>query len=162
MYKHSNCSAIFFALIYLQKHKFVFEKTCFQRFYKVFERKLWWTLELWCLISTLCLVIVLWRRKRWVLSNDLFQRKQGHGSWKEPEVKDNLSVITRNKYHLSKQVMPMKYALEKRFFAAAILLKLCELLLFGERKKNRVYLGLYKFSLDFQRREDQINFVHER
>ena len=56
----------------------------------------------------------------------------------------------------------MKYALEKRFFAAAILLKLYELLLFGERKKNRVYFGLYKFSLDFQRREDQINFVHAR
>ena len=83
-------------------------------------------------------------------------------TWQLKEVKDNLSVFTRNKYHLSKQVMPMKYALEKRFFAAAILLKLCELLLFGERKKNRVYFGLYKFSLDFQRREDQINFVHAR
>ena len=31
-----------------------------------------------------------------------------------------------------------------------------------EHKKLRVYLGLYNFSLNFQRREDQINTTHEK
>ena len=37
--------------------------------------------------------------------------------------KQCLPVITRNKYHLSKQVAPIKCGLEKRFFSATILLK---------------------------------------
>ena len=64
--------------------------------------------------------------------------------------KQCLPVITRNKYHLSKQVAPIKCGLEKRFFSATILLKLCESFLFAERK-NRVYFGLYKFSLDIHK-----------
>ena len=45
------------------------------------------------------------------------------------------------------------------FFADAM--KVCELL-FSERvKKSVLYFGLYQPSLDFQRREDQINIVYE-
>ena len=39
----------------------------------------------------------------------------------------------------------MKYGLGKRFFTAAILLKLCELLLFGERKKIEYTLVCISF-----------------
>ena len=68
-------------------------------------------------------------------------------------------VITWNKKHLLKQVVPMTYTLEKRFFAAVILLTICESFLFRESKKNVVYFSLYESSLNFQRREDQINTV---
>ena len=47
-------------------------------------------LELWCLHCTLTLVLILWRQKRkyGLLSNHLFQRKQEHGGWKEPQSND--------------------------------------------------------------------------
>ena len=41
-----------------------------------------------------------------------------------------------NEKHLSKQVVPITYALEKRFLALAILLKVCELLLLRQSKKT--------------------------
>ena len=65
-----------------------------------------------------------------------------------------LPVVTWNKNNLSKQIVPITYQLEKRFFAVAMLLKVCESFLFREQKKLAVYFGLYESSLDFQRRED--------
>ena len=52
--------------------------------------------------------------------------------------KQCLPVITRNIKHLSKQVAPITCALEKRLFAVAIILKVCELFLFRQSKKNQV------------------------
>ena len=54
-----------------------------------------------------------------------------------------LLVVTWNKNNLSKQVVPITYTMEKRFFTVAIFLKVCE-------------------SFLFQRREDQINTVYEK
>ena len=67
--------------------------------------------------------------------------------------KQCLPVITWNKKHLSKLVAPLAYSEEKSFFAVAIFLKVCESLLF---------FGLFETSLDFQRKEDQINTVYEK
>ena len=47
-----------------------------------------------------------------------------------------LPVITCNKNNLSKQVVSMTYTLEKRFFAVAILLKVCKSFLFRQSKKT--------------------------
>ena len=53
----------------------------------------------------------------------MFQRRQKHGGLKEPE--DNYkrkrcrSVITYIKKHLSEQVLPITYTLDKSFFAVA-------------------------------------------
>ena len=45
------------------------------------------------------------------------------------------SVVAWNKHDLSKQTVPITYKLEKKFFAAAILLKVCESFLFRQSKK---------------------------
>ena len=47
-----------------------------------------------------------------------------------------LPVVTWNKNNLSKQVVPITYTLEKRFFEVAILLKVCESFLFRQSKKT--------------------------
>ena len=70
-----------------------------------------------------------------------------------------LPVAIWNKNNLWKQVVPITYTLEKRFFAVAILLNVCESFLFRQSKKT--YGSLYESSLGFQRREDQINTVYE-
>ena len=44
----------------------------------------------------------------------------------------------------------------------AILLMVCESFLFGYIKKLVAYFGLYEFSLDFQRSEDQLSIVFEK
>ena len=46
-----------------------------------------------------------------------------------------LPVITSNKNNLLKQAVPITYTLEKRFFAVAILLKVCESFLLRQSKK---------------------------
>ena len=33
---------------------------------------------------------------------------------------------------------------------------------FGQSKKSRVYFGLYEFSSDFQKKDDQMNTVYEK
>ena len=45
-----------------------------------------------------------------------------------------LPVVTWNKTNLSKEVVPITYTQEKRFLSVAILLKVCELLLFRQSK----------------------------
>ena len=47
-----------------------------------------------------------------------------------------MEYVTWNKNDLSKQVVPITYTLEKRFFAVAILLKVCELFLVRQAKKT--------------------------
>ena len=47
-----------------------------------------------------------------------------------------LPVVTWNKNNLSKQVATITYRLEERFFAVAILFKVCELFLFRQSKKT--------------------------
>ena len=47
-----------------------------------------------------------------------------------------LPIATWNKNNLSKQVVPIIYTLEKRFFTVTILLKVCELFLFRQSKKT--------------------------
>ena len=76
-----------------------------------------------------------------------------------------LPVVAWNKNDLSKQVVPIINTLERRllqllYFAVAI--RLCELFPFRESKKNLVFFGLYEPSLDFHRREDQINTVRQK
>ena len=46
-----------------------------------------------------------------------------------------LPVITSNKNNLLKQAVPITYTLEKRFFAVAVLLKVCESFLLRQSKK---------------------------
>ena len=46
-----------------------------------------------------------------------------------------LTVVAWNKNNLSKQVVPVTYTLEKRFFAVAILLRVCELFLLRQNKR---------------------------
>ena len=46
-----------------------------------------------------------------------------------------LPVVAWNKNNLSKQVVPVIYTLEKRFFAVAILLRVCELFLLRQNKR---------------------------
>ena len=76
--------------------------------------------------------------------------------------KDCLPVVTWNKNNLSKQIVPITYTLEKRFFAVAILLKVCESSLSDRVKELVVYFGLHESSMDFQRTEGQINAVYEK
>ena len=73
-----------------------------------------------------------------------------------------LPVVTWNKNNLSKQIVPMKHTLKKRFFAVVILLKVCESFLFRQSEKLVVYFGLYGSSLVSQRSEGQINTVYEK
>ena len=47
-----------------------------------------------------------------------------------------LRAVTWNKNNLSKQVVPITYILEERFFAVAILLKVCESFLLRQSKKS--------------------------
>ena len=63
-------------------------------------------------------------------------------------LKQCLSAITWNKKHLSKLYVPITCALEKRFFAVAILLKVCESFLFGQSRKTSSFFRLHEFSLD--------------
>ena len=51
-----------------------------------------------------------------LLLNHLFQRNQEYDGWKEPQ--NNDKVITWNKEHLLKQVVPVTYTLEKKFSVA--------------------------------------------
>ena len=51
-----------------------------------------------------------------LLLNHLFQRNQGYDGWKEPQ--NNDKVITWNKEHLLKQVVPVTHTLEKKFSVA--------------------------------------------
>ena len=73
-----------------------------------------------------------------------------------------LPVITSNKNNLLKQAVPITYTLEKRFFAVAILLKVCESSLSDRVKELVVYFGLHESSMDFQRTEGQLNAVYEK
>ena len=73
-----------------------------------------------------------------------------------------LPVVTWNKNNLSKQIVPIKHTLKKRFFAVVILLKVCESFLFRQSEKLVVYFGLYGSSLVSQRSEGQINTVYEK
>ena len=50
--------------------------------------------------------------------------------------KHYLLVVTWNKTNLLKQVAPITYTLEKRFFAVDVLLKVCQLFLFRQSKKT--------------------------
>ena len=50
--------------------------------------------------------------------------------------KQCIPIITWNKKYLSKQVVPITYTLEKRFFAVPTFLKVCELFLFRQSKKT--------------------------
>ena len=50
--------------------------------------------------------------------------------------KQCLPLVTWNKINLSKQVVPITYPLDKRFFAVAILLKVCESFPFRQSKKT--------------------------
>ena len=52
-----------------------------------------------------------------------------------PQCDFNRVALRWNKNNLSKQVVPIKYTLGKRFFAVAILLKLCESFIFRQSKK---------------------------
>ena len=78
----------------------------------------------------------------------LVQRKQEHGGWKEPQDGDNfykkhcLPVMTWNKKHLSKQVIPIKYTLEKSLFAVAMLLKVCKSFLL---RKSKITCSVLRF-----------------
>ena len=72
-----------------------------------------------------------------------------------------LPVIARNK-NISKQDAPITNTLwRKLFFLQLLLLKVCHLFL-SRVKKLVIYSGLWEPSSDFQRRQDQINTVHER
>ena len=73
-----------------------------------------------------------------------------------------IPIITWNKKYLSKQVVPITYTLEKRFFAVPTFLKVCELFLFRQSKKLVLCFCLYESSLDFFGRELQINTVYEK
>ena len=68
-----------------------------------------------------------------------------------------LPVATWNKNNLPKQVVPIIYKLEKRFLQLLYFWRFVSCFLSGRVKKLVVYFGLYESSLDFQRREDQIN-----
>ena len=46
-----------------------------------------------------------------------------------------LTVVAWNKNNLSKQVVPVTYTLEKRFFVVAILLRVFELFLLTQNKR---------------------------
>ena len=78
----------------------------------------------------------------------LVQRKQEHGCWKEPQDGDNfykkhcLPVMTWNKKHLSKQVIPIKYTVEKSLFAVAMLLKVCKSFLL---RKSKITCSVLRF-----------------
>ena len=76
--------------------------------------------------------------------------------------KHYLPVVTWNKNNLSKQIVPIKHTLKKRFFAVVILLKVCESFLFRQSETLVVYFGLYGSSLVSQRSEGQINTVYEK
>ena len=72
-----------------------------------------------------------------------------------------LPVVRRNKKHLSKQILPISTTLQK-IFLQLLLLEFCESFLLKQSKKVVVYPGKCKFSLDFQRREDQIATIYEK
>ena len=95
----------------------------------------------------------------------LVSKAQELGGWNEPQGKDNfyekhyLPVATWNKNNLSKQVVPMIYTLDKRFLQLLYFWKFASCFFSGRVKKLVVYFGLYESSLDFLRREDEINTV---
>ena len=87
-----------------------------------------------------------------------------YGDWKKKELTVEfygtwcLPVITWNKKHSSKQVLPKTYTMDKKSFAAATF----EGLWFVHIKKCKVYLGLFEFSLHFYSRYDLTNIIYEK
>ena len=74
-----------------------------------------------------------------------------------------IPVTIWNKNNLSNQVAAITYTLETGLSAFAILLKVCESFLLRKSKKKLVVdFGLYETSLDFRRREEQINTTYEK
>ena len=77
-----------------------------------------------------------------LLSNHLLQKSKNVADEKHLSVTINfykkqcLLVTTSNNKNLLKQVLPITYTSEKRFFAVALLLKVCESFLFRQSKKN--------------------------
>ena len=72
----------------------------------------------------------------------MFQTTQEHDSWIEPQSSDKPLVS-------DKQVVPITYTMEKRFFAVAKILKVCESFPFRQSKEAcgilwpvRVFFGL--------------------
>ena len=72
----------------------------------------------------------------------MFQTTQEHDSWIEPQGSDKPLVS-------DKQVVPITYTMEKRFFAVAKILKVCESFPFRQSKEAcsilwavRVFFGL--------------------
>ena len=77
-----------------------------------------------------------------LLSDHLLQKSKNVADEKHLSVTINfykkqcLLVTTSNNKNLLKQVLPITYTPEKRFFAVALLLKVCESFLFRQSKKN--------------------------
>ena len=66
------------------------------------------------------------------------------------------------KKDLSNNIIPVTYTLEKRFFAVAILLIVFESFLSRQSKTSCIILGLCDWSLDFHKRNNQINTLYEK
>ena len=97
----------------------------------------------------------------------MFQGTQQHGVEKSFRVTRNLykkchPVITWNKKHSSKQVLPVRYTLKKTIFEAAIFKGLRVISFQTEQKIIVIYFGVCESYLHFQKIEDQINTVYEK
>ena len=75
--------------------------------------------------------------------------------------KNYLPFGTYNKNNLLKQPVPITYTLLKKFFAVAIILKVCELFIFKQSKTTCSILGMYDSSWSVQRRQDRMDTVYE-
>ena len=60
-----------------------------------------------------------------------------------------IPVTTWSNKHSSKKVVPIIRTLDKKFFAATFLLKVCESFLFRESKNIVIYFGLHESPLHF-------------
>ena len=73
-----------------------------------------------------------------------------------------LAVITWNKKHSSKQVKPIVFILEKKFFGAPTFERFLSPFISERVQKIAVHFCVQGSSLHFQRREDQVNIANEK
>ena len=67
-----------------------------------------------------------------------------------------------NKSNLPKQVVPVTYTLGKGFSELPYFWKFASRFFLDRVKNLAIYFGLHESSLDFQRRENQMNIVSEK